>query len=93
MKTIFFESTLELMVLPELTDENKTKVCLITDISKALKTLGPAHSPLDPEDFDELYDKEVEELGVLLDQTMNAVAFRKRMRERYGDRHTDEGVD
>lgn len=48
----------------QLSDESKTKVCLITDLCKCKKLI--INEPLDTEEFNKLYDMSIEELNRLL---------------------------
>jgi hypothetical protein len=64
MSAIFLPSSLEILPLAELSDENKTKVCLIQDISKAEKLAGI--KPMNGTRFDYYYDLDAEELGSIL---------------------------
>lgn len=54
----------ELIAGIALTEESKTKVCIITDISKVELLL--TGEPISTTQFDTLYDKDVDELNNLL---------------------------
>lgn len=57
-----------------LSDENKTKVCMITDINKANKLLL-GHN-IDTEEFDMLYDTDAHTLSEILRRLDEAIRFR-----------------
>lgn len=48
----------------QLSEENKTKVCIINDIAKAGKLL--TNTVMTSEEFDRYYDASIDELGVSL---------------------------
>ena len=62
-----------------LSDENKTKVCLITDINKAgLLLIG---RNITANEFDVLYGESIEVLEATLSRIQQAIHFRQNMQE------------
>ena len=57
-----------------LSDEKKTKVCMITDINKANKLLLGRN--IDTQEFDMLYDSDVHTLSEVLRRVGEAIRFR-----------------
>lgn len=58
-----------------LSDSNKTKVCIITDINKAQKLLFNRN--MNTVEFDFLYDKDIYELETLLFQMQLSIEHHK----------------
>jgi hypothetical protein len=65
-----------------LSDENKTKVCLITDINKAALLL--LKRQIEPEEFDELYDLSIKRLETVLEHITSTLRFQMHIRELAG---------
>lgn len=59
-------STLSIILIDNkiISDESKTKVCMITDIAKMLKLNG-SHIPLSTEQFNTMYDMSIQELTIM----------------------------
>lgn len=84
MNAIFLETSMEFIMLPQLSEENKTKVCMIRDINKLNKIIQGRN--ITPREFDILYDEELFYLDGMLEQLQEGAQMILMMRQARNER-------